>query len=198
MKNIVGFMVLLVIFTTISLSQISATFAGDTTKIWDTNFGWSCGGVFFPIIKTSNDTIYITECDTLDLLECDCNYTVCTSLIGLSVGTYTAVISRQWKFHFVAPNIDTILGSITKAGSVTFTLINPPTLSKALSFYQSGCLTVGIVFPDNKTVPNSFAMLTNYPNPFNPSTVIRYTIPRQGRITLIIFNSIGQAVATLL
>ena len=135
----------------ISLSQISATFAGDTTKIWDTNFGWSCGGVFFPIIKTSNDTIYITECDTLDLLECDCNYTVCTSLIGLSVGTYTAVISRQWKFHFVAPNIDTILGSITKAGSVTFTLINPPTLSKALSFYQSGCLAVGIVFPDNKT-----------------------------------------------
>jgi hypothetical protein len=193
MKKVLGMMVLLIVFTSISPSQISATFVGDTTKIWDTYFSWPCGSRFFPIVTTSNDTIYITECDTLDEATCSCNYTVCTSLIGLSAGTYTAKITRQWKNQrFLAYSYS------QDAGSVTFTVLKSPVLSQSVTFYQSGCLTVGIKFPDDNTVPNSFAMLTNYPNPFNPSTVIRYTIPRQGHVSLIIYNTIGQVVATLL
>jgi hypothetical protein len=45
--------------------------------------------------------------------------------------------------------------------------------------------------------PESFALLKNYPNPFNPATTIEFTITKPGPINLSIFNITGQKVAEL-
>jgi hypothetical protein len=45
--------------------------------------------------------------------------------------------------------------------------------------------------------PQEYRLDHNYPNPFNPSTTIRYSIPRQGQVTLRVFDVIGREVATL-
>ena len=39
---------------------------------------------------------------------------------------------------------------------------------------------------------------TNYPNPFNPSTTIKYSLPRAGHLQLSIYNVRGQLVKTLI
>ncbi|HUI30360.1 MAG TPA: C1 family peptidase [Candidatus Acidoferrales bacterium] len=41
------------------------------------------------------------------------------------------------------------------------------------------------------------ALIDNYPNPFNPTTVISYTIPKDGQVTLKIFDVLGREVKTL-
>jgi subtilisin family serine protease len=45
--------------------------------------------------------------------------------------------------------------------------------------------------------PATFALHGNYPNPFNPSTSIRFDIPAASEVKLIIYNSLGQEVREL-
>lgn len=47
-------------------------------------------------------------------------------------------------------------------------------------------------------IPEVYSLDQNYPNPFNPSTSIRFSIPEQTNVSLKIFNSIGQEVASLI
>jgi hypothetical protein len=57
--------------------------------------------------------------------------------------------------------------------------------------------TTGVKIADVNT-PHIFALSNNYPNPFNPSTKIDYSVPKDGMVSLLVFNVLGQRVRTLL
>ncbi len=49
----------------------------------------------------------------------------------------------------------------------------------------------------DKFIPNLFILRQNFPNPFNPSTIIEYQIPAGTFVTIKVYDSIGREVATL-
>lgn len=48
------------------------------------------------------------------------------------------------------------------------------------------------------TLPTRFSLAGSYPNPFNPQTTIAFELPGPGRTTLMVYNTRGSLVATLL
>jgi hypothetical protein len=60
-----------------------------------------------------------------------------------------------------------------------------------MSFFE---FTINSVESDQPVIVKQFELLGNYPNPFNNSTTIRYSIPAEGSLTLEIFNSPGERV----
>jgi hypothetical protein len=50
---------------------------------------------------------------------------------------------------------------------------------------------------DSKSIPIKFKLNHNYPNPFNPSTGISFTLPKNEKATLTVYDLLGREIKTL-
>jgi hypothetical protein len=51
---------------------------------------------------------------------------------------------------------------------------------------------------EDDELPVSYSLSQNYPNPFNPSTTISFQIPISGFVKLVVYDILGEEVATLI
>ena len=87
--------------------------------------------------------------------------------IGLKIDTLKAIFDYSFSFYKLEPRKDDDFGNFTTS-----------------------------VFMED-AVPGTYALSQNFPNPFNPATSIRYTIPMSAHVSLRVFNILGQEVASL-
>ena len=118
---------------------------------------------------------------------------------------------HYFQVHIFGPGVDTLITT-----QDTTVIINPPAgiqVGEDYSWYvwikdEFTSVTSQDTFQFNYAgpatgvgpepgQPNGFLLSQNYPNPFNPETSIGYTISAPGRVTLVVFDVLGRAVATL-
>ena len=76
------------------------------------------------------------------------------------------------------------------SGEGTFTLTDVQ-----LSDYYGNLLTIKLA--NGPVLPAQYALHQNYPNPFNAATTIMYELPSATRVTIDVYNTLGQRVTTL-
>lgn len=80
----------------------------------------------------------------------------------------------------------------TKIANLLLNFFRSDTTTK--KWFLSTTTGVSII---NENIPSKFEVNQNYPNPFNPTTKISFALPKQGFVTLKIYDIIGREIATL-
>ncbi|VAX27647.1 hypothetical protein MNBD_IGNAVI01-1632, partial [hydrothermal vent metagenome] len=119
--------------------------------------------------------------------------------VGNELYTYASVDGVDWgaplKQVTVEMNSDVLIGLAGSSGATT-------SLMKIEFSDVIVSDTVTSVNSSNSNVPKTFNLLQNHPNPFNPSTTIKYSIPSVGTrhassVQLKVYDILGREVATL-
>ena len=169
---------------------------GDTANIWDLSSCAYCSSKFADSVSLSNDSLFILQTDTASMLStCDCIFDQRTSVVGLLPGTYWVILQRAFRHYktFFVRSIQFVQPSGTTK------LFKASVDSGSLSWigFQSACIT-DLVPEEGSRPPSQFALLPNYPNPFNPSTTIQFQIPTTEYVVIKVYDILGREVETLL
>ncbi len=79
---------------------------------------------------------------------------------------------------------------------IAFRCVSTSCLALLLDDYKV-ITTNGVGNDDPAPLPTNTVLLSNYPNPFNPETIIRYAMKDKGNVLIEVYNTRGQKVTTL-
>jgi len=135
-----------------------------------------------------------------------------SDLCLVSAGEYIAAIQNFDEIVQQNPNTDVAfyneLDAITTARLIDSTTslgkVSSKYISKSVDDYKIKVKNLfnkrrGINIENSvPQIPTKFELYQNYPNPFNPVTTIKFDLPKDGLITLEIFDILGRRIATLI
>lgn len=189
MKRLFYFIFIVIFYsrTIAGSDSVYVQIVDDTVKIWNVGAFENCCIKVVTSATIINDSIFVLEHDTsTTYCYCMCTFDFCVSVTGLSVGYYRVFIFRQYTL-FTPDSLYFIdLTSFTYGGGGTGNLKS--------AAYQSACYYPPVkVDGEQNNIPTNIELDHNYPNPFNPSTIINYSVPPPAERDLVpIGNRDGQ------
>ncbi len=141
------------------------------------------GGNLFSAAGLGGVSVYAVsgitgEVEGYDITEDDGSY----SIDNLTPGSYTVTIDKEGYVSGNSPVVTVDETNGYDAGNQDVGITSDPLLG---------------VVNNQPEMPKAFQLYQNFPNPFNPVTVIRYDVPVASIVTLKVYNLIGQRVQTL-
>jgi plastocyanin len=139
----------------------------------------TAGGIVF----TPAD-ITVTVGDTVKWQWLDGTHTTTSGSIPTGAGSWNAPLDASHQTYFYA---------ITQAGTYNYYCIPHQSLG------MTGVITAipSAVEPIGSSVPGAYNLGQNFPNPFNPTTNIRFDLPKNSQVRLIVYDLLGQQQAVL-
>ena len=96
------------------------------------------------------------------------------------------------------PATQTFSGSPSSAGSsIIKVTVTDNDSAKASCTFTLNVPPHTAINPKGEQIVNEYELFQNYPNPFNPNTKINFALPKQGFVTLKIFDITGREIRTL-
>ncbi|MDP2981837.1 MAG: SMP-30/gluconolactonase/LRE family protein [Candidatus Latescibacter sp.] len=154
--------------------------------------------------KTSNKRLLIKFADsTLDGMRCDIAGNLYITRLENSAVTKVSpkgeilqeiklIGKNPSNLDFGGPDGRTCYVTLANDGSIETFRVDLP--GRSWQLYQN---RNALMAQNDTAKPQSFVLAGNYPNPFNSSTVIEYTVRSESVIELSVFNMLGQRVAVL-
>jgi hypothetical protein len=121
------------------------------------------------------------------------------SVVGLGAVTIPTAAAQYTSFeipitYLLASNPDTCIVTVGVLGPVTGDDYHEGTFFIVDNFQFSNSPTD---VQEEVLSPEKFELSQNFPNPFNPSTVISFSVPVSGDVNLSVFNTLGEKVSEL-
>jgi hypothetical protein len=105
------------------------------------------------------------------------------TIAELAPGTYMVTVDKL-DYSAASASASPTYDSVT--GAAVTSTVAPLVIDAVVTAIES-----------NPVVPVEFGLEQNYPNPFNPSTQILFSMPQAGKVSLTIYNLLGQKIMTL-
>jgi hypothetical protein len=176
-----------------SAERYGAGISGDTVKIWNVNILSLCLSQYTASVTLPKDSIVVIEKDTASYhARCFCYYDVNVALTGLKSGNYQIVLYRN-EVKQSQSGKDTLV----LVASFSFSVGGIGTQAPSTAVRTTDCHQTLISPEQEHGAINKYFLLTSYPNPFNPTTSVQYSIPQAELVTLEVFDNVGRLVATL-
>lgn len=108
-----------------------------------------------------------------------------------SLGAYLYKRNSVMSTGYLAPTC-----AVYKIGTSKYSAFAYAGQGPSSVYFNQENLVTGVT-PISGNVPGSFVLMQNFPNPFNPTTTIRFDIPKNGFVSLKVYDVLGNEVATL-
>jgi hypothetical protein len=186
---------------TVDSAAVADTTGGDTSFTVETGFVANMWGHYTDFDKDGFEDIILPYQNVVDSTTVTKETWTDSLIMGIDT---TETITADTTIIPGEPPDTTITFDTTYAVDTTYTrywmeeeykVLNPKRWSLRII---EATTSLGIKAKDLKVItPEDYVLNQNYPNPFNPETTIEFILPVNKRISLTVYNALGQKIKTL-